>query len=244
MAIVLSSLVGGVLVASLMTSLNVADTTSSTVASSIDTQLISAFLAADAQAAGGIDPSTAEQAVDLGVSTVSDADGWAGCEQSGSLVVRFAWIDRGAPSTDRVVVTYGLSPDGSFVRRACELGATTEAILGHHVDTATVECDPVLSCVGLPDRVTLTLAGGDERAPFDVTLSASLRAELQGAPTTLNSAGCDEKQFAAWIESDAWPAAQANGVSRKAFDRAFSGVKINWKLPDLTPPGEKPKSSS
>lgn len=187
MAIVLSSLVGGVLVASLMTSLNVADTTSSTVASSIDTQLISAFLAADAQAAGGIDPSTAEQAVDLGVSTVSDVDGWAGCEQSGSLVVRFAWIDRGAPSTDRVVVTYGLSPDGSFVRRACELGATTEAILGHHVDTATVECDPVLSCVGLPDRVTLTLAGGDERAPFDVTLSASLRAELQGAPTTLNS---------------------------------------------------------
>ncbi|MCX6522601.1 MAG: fibronectin type III domain-containing protein [Actinobacteria bacterium] len=187
MAIVLSSLVGGVLVASLMTSLNAADTTSSTVASSIDTQLISAFLAVDAQAAGGIDPSTAEQAVDLGVSTVSDLAGWAGCEQAGSLVVRFAWIDRGAASSDRVVVTYGLSPDGSFVRRACETGATTEAILGHHVDTATVECDPVRSCVGLPDRVTLTLAGGDERAPFDVTLSASLRAELQGAPTTLNS---------------------------------------------------------
>jgi lytic murein transglycosylase len=51
-----------------------------------------------------------------------------------------------------------------------------------------------------------------------------------------------EKQFAAWIESDAWPAAQANGVSRKSFDRAFAGVKINWKLPDLTPPGEKPKA--
>ena len=51
-----------------------------------------------------------------------------------------------------------------------------------------------------------------------------------------------EKQFAAWIENDAWPAAEANGVSRKVFDRAFAGVKINWKLPDLTPPGEKPKS--
>lgn len=187
MAIVLSSLVGGVLVASLMTSLNAADTTSSTVASSIDTQLISAFLAVDAQAAGGTDPNTAELALDLGVSTVSDTAGWAGCEQSGSLVVRFAWIDRGAATDDRVVVTYGLSPDGSFVRRACEPAGTTEAVLGHRVATATVECDPARSCAGLPDRVTLALAGGDERAPFDVTVSASLRAELQGAPTSLNS---------------------------------------------------------
>ncbi|MBX9457463.1 MAG: lytic murein transglycosylase [Rhizobium sp.] len=51
-----------------------------------------------------------------------------------------------------------------------------------------------------------------------------------------------ERQFAAWIESDVWPGAQANGVSRKSFERAFRGVKINWKLPDLTPPGEKPKT--
>ncbi|MDB5526256.1 MAG: putative transglycosylase protein [Rhizobium sp.] len=50
-----------------------------------------------------------------------------------------------------------------------------------------------------------------------------------------------EKQFHAWIESDIWPAAQSQGISRKAFDRAFSGVRINWKLPDLVPPGEKPK---
>ena len=51
-----------------------------------------------------------------------------------------------------------------------------------------------------------------------------------------------EKQFAVWIESAVWPAAEANGVSRKSFDRAFAGVKINWKLPDLTPPGEKRKA--
>lgn len=50
-----------------------------------------------------------------------------------------------------------------------------------------------------------------------------------------------EKQFAAWIESDVWPSAEASGVSRRSFERAFRGVKINWKLPDLTPPGEKPK---
>jgi lytic murein transglycosylase len=50
-----------------------------------------------------------------------------------------------------------------------------------------------------------------------------------------------EKQFHAWIESDIWPAAKAEGISRKAFDRAFQGVAVNWSLPDLTPPGEKPK---
>ena len=32
-----------------------------------------------------------------------------------------------------------------------------------------------------------------------------------------------------------------SGISRSSFDRAFAGVKINWKLPDLTPPGERPK---
>ena len=31
-----------------------------------------------------------------------------------------------------------------------------------------------------------------------------------------------------------WPAAQANGVSRKSFERAFAGVMINWKLPDMS----------
>ena len=31
------------------------------------------------------------------------------------------------------------------------------------------------------------------------------------------------------------------GISRKAFDRAFAGVAINWKLPDLVAPGENPK---
>jgi len=50
-----------------------------------------------------------------------------------------------------------------------------------------------------------------------------------------------EKQFRAWIENDIWPAAKAEGISKKSFDRAFAGVALNWKLPDLVPPGEKPK---
>ena len=188
MAIVLSSIIGGVLVAALMTSLNAADSTSSTVASSIDTQLISTFLAVDAQAAGGTDPGTAREVADVGVSTVADAAGWAGCEQAGALVVRFAWIERSVSTADKVVVTYGLSPDGSFVRRACEGPDTTTAVLGRRVTSANVTCDSSRVCTGIPDEVTLALAGGDSRAPFDVTLSASLRPEAQGEPTSINSA--------------------------------------------------------
>jgi lytic murein transglycosylase len=71
-----------------------------------------------------------------------------------------------------------------------------------------------------------------------VTFSLSLAA----APVLAANQAKIEKQFAAWIESDIWPAAEASGVSRKSFDRAFAGVKINWKLPGLTPPGEKPKA--
>jgi len=60
-------------------------------------------------------------------------------------------------------------------------------------------------------------------------------------PAHAASKAAVEKQFHAWIESDIWPAARSAGISRKAFDRAFDGVAINWSLPDLTPPGEKPK---
>jgi lytic murein transglycosylase len=60
-------------------------------------------------------------------------------------------------------------------------------------------------------------------------------------PAHAASQAAVEKQFHAWIESDIWPAAQANGISRSAFDRAFADVALNWKLPDLVAPGEKPK---
>ncbi|MBV2142201.1 lytic murein transglycosylase [Falsochrobactrum sp. TDYN1] len=49
-----------------------------------------------------------------------------------------------------------------------------------------------------------------------------------------------ERQYRNWIESDLWTEAKAAGVSRAVFDQAFAGVSINWKLPDLVIPGEKP----
>ena len=51
-----------------------------------------------------------------------------------------------------------------------------------------------------------------------------------------------EAQFRQWLETDLWPEARRAGVSRPVFDRAFSGVSLNWDLPDLAPPGfPKPK---
>ena len=190
MAVVLSSIVGAVLVATLTTSMNAARNTSDEVAGSIDTQLITAFLTADAQAAGGVDPGTAALDPDLGVSTVADETGWAGCAQQGDLAVRFAWKDRTADiadAADTVVVTYALAPDGSFARRTCAGGESTTAVLGRTIRSVSVTCAPTKTCTGLPEAVDLRLQGGSAAVPFDVTLSASLRAESQGEPTTLNS---------------------------------------------------------
>lgn len=48
------------------------------------------------------------------------------------------------------------------------------------------------------------------------------------------------KQFKAWQQNDLWPEAKRLGVSKKTFKAAFAGVTLNWKLPDLVPPGSKP----
>ncbi len=52
-----------------------------------------------------------------------------------------------------------------------------------------------------------------------------------------------ERQFRAWLESDLWPQASAQQIPRKVFDAAFDGVKLQWKLPDLVPPGTKPPTT-
>ncbi len=51
-----------------------------------------------------------------------------------------------------------------------------------------------------------------------------------------------EALFQSWLKEDLWPAARARGVSAATFNAAFAGVTLNWKLPDLVPPGTKPKT--
>lgn len=48
-----------------------------------------------------------------------------------------------------------------------------------------------------------------------------------------------EAQYQRWLIQTVWPQAKSKGVSRKIFNTAFSGVTLNWKLPDLVPPGTK-----
>ncbi len=50
-----------------------------------------------------------------------------------------------------------------------------------------------------------------------------------------------EAQFQTWLQNDLWPEAKRNGVSKRNFNKAFKGITLNWKLPDLVPPGSKPQ---
>ncbi len=66
-------------------------------------------------------------------------------------------------------------------------------------------------------------------------------AALISSPVHAQSSEKVEAQFQAWLQNDLWPEAKRNGVSKRNFDKAFKGVTLNWKLPDLVPPGSKPK---
>lgn len=51
-----------------------------------------------------------------------------------------------------------------------------------------------------------------------------------------------ERKFQSWLEQTVWPRARAKGVSRGTFEEAFDGVSLNWKLPDLVPPGTQART--
>ncbi|MGD8422813.1 MAG: lytic murein transglycosylase, partial [Methyloceanibacter sp.] len=44
-----------------------------------------------------------------------------------------------------------------------------------------------------------------------------------------------ESSFKQWLEG-LWPEAEAAGVSRATFDKQLKGLKLDWSLPQLTPP--------
>jgi len=62
-------------------------------------------------------------------------------------------------------------------------------------------------------------------------------------PVQAQNKAAIEKQFQTWLKNDLWPEAKRNGVSSRKFKQAFKGVTLNWKLPDLVPPGTKAKPS-
>ncbi|MGR3500334.1 MAG: lytic murein transglycosylase [Limimaricola soesokkakensis] len=60
---------------------------------------------------------------------------------------------------------------------------------------------------------------------------------LLPASTAAQDRAALERQFRGWLEQTVWPRAQGAGVSRSTFEAAFSGVTLDWDLPDLAPPG-------
>lgn len=65
---------------------------------------------------------------------------------------------------------------------------------------------------------------------------------LLAVPAQAQNRAKVERQFQTWLEQTVWPRASARGVSRRIFAAAFSGVTLNWELPDLVPPGTRPKT--
>ena len=180
-AIALSTMIGGVIVAALITSLNVSSATSEQVSDSTDAGLIASFLTRDAQSAGGLDPANALPD-GTGVSTdPSDADGIACAGQPLVLKVRFSWIDRSASAEAKVVVSYALDGERQLVRRICTNGVDTDVVMGRNVSSARATCVPAPAtefCSGHPTFVSLTVEGSGSRAPFLYTLTASLRSAI------------------------------------------------------------------
>jgi lytic murein transglycosylase len=72
-----------------------------------------------------------------------------------------------------------------------------------------------------------------------IAFSLAISCGLSSPAYALNKASI-EKQFHSWLEKTIWPQAKSAHVSRAVFDAALAGVSLNWKLPDLVPPGEKP----
>ena len=66
-----------------------------------------------------------------------------------------------------------------------------------------------------------------------------LAALAAGAPAAAETQSRQEVEarFRGWLEDEVWSDARARGVSRLTFEKAFAGVRLDWSLPDLRPPG-------
>ncbi|WP_306152867.1 lytic murein transglycosylase [Roseovarius sp. MMSF_3281] len=62
---------------------------------------------------------------------------------------------------------------------------------------------------------------------------------LTPLPATAQNRAQVEAQFQNWLSQTLWPRAKAKGVSRATFNAAFDGIRLNWDLPDLVPPGSR-----
>ena len=180
----LLGLITGAATTSMITATNGARITSQRAHESTDAQLISAFLVRDAQAAGGSNPATGTVDSSLGVTLTPPLDLCTPAYTS----VRFNWIDRGTPLTNKSAA-YALDPATHLLtRRSCENGVSGgDMELGTRVASFVAVCNP--SCPGLPNLVTVTVTelADPSYSQFSYDLVAQLRPEAQAAPSIYNS---------------------------------------------------------
>ncbi|MGL4092496.1 lytic murein transglycosylase [Agrobacterium cavarae] len=72
-----------------------------------------------------------------------------------------------------------------------------------------------------------------------ISLLSCGSASAQAVPTGAAAAKYDA-EFNAWLKREIWPEARKAGVSQKTLEAALTGLSINWKLPDVLVPGQKP----
>jgi prepilin-type N-terminal cleavage/methylation domain-containing protein len=186
--IVVSAIIGGVVVGSLITSTDIAQIATDQVNDSTDAGLIAAFLTRDAQASGGVDPSTGRPDETIGVATAASGGDWSGCEQKGDFVARFSWYDRQAVDKRRSIVTTYALLDGDLTRRICQDDTTSESLLGEGISSVTATCAPDEACGPKTTSVTLDVVGGSTEQPFVFQLRAELRRDLQASVSSANAA--------------------------------------------------------
>lgn len=68
----------------------------------------------------------------------------------------------------------------------------------------------------------------------------SLLSPALAAPPAEPVRGDVERAFRTWLEKEIWPEARAGGVSRATFDRTLGQMTVEWSLPELVLPGQKP----
>lgn len=73
-------------------------------------------------------------------------------------------------------------------------------------------------------------------------LAVALYLAMTTVPAGAASKQAVEAQFRAWLKQELWPEAKSHGVSSATFNAALGKVALNWKLPDLVPPGTKAKT--
>jgi|GEM_PF-2371111 prepilin-type N-terminal cleavage/methylation domain len=199
-SITLLAVITGAMTAAFITTNNANANTAERIHESNDAQLTAGFWTADAQAAGGIDPSLGETDTTLGVLASTD-DG--GCSLGGGAkVVGFKWREWSARQdtangtvdsfTTRVANYVYRSSTHELERRTCADTVSTGIVTlaSRVVSLPVVTCDGSSPCPALPRRVTIAVTETNDPytgPQYHFELTATVRSDSQTTRDSTNS---------------------------------------------------------